>query len=167
MFNVSWYRVELFRTYWPFFVGIQIMIHNKIMFLYSLFVSDQTNDAVFVAFGIEMVKLTNIQASEADHILVCHIFGYLELHTTLPHVFSFLNLRCLGFAGCRCQCWTTNSHSLLLILLAGPSFFQLKLGEVNFSPKQQTFTISCINLFWTPGCTSPRICYWCWYVILS
>ncbi|CAN6855790.1 unnamed protein product [Brassica oleracea] len=40
------------------------------MFLYSLFVSDQTNDAVFVAFGIEMVKLTNIQASEADHILV-------------------------------------------------------------------------------------------------
>ncbi|KAL0684854.1 hypothetical protein Bca4012_051702 [Brassica carinata] len=34
-----------------------------------LFVSDQTNDAVFVAFGMEMVKLTNIQAAEAAHIL--------------------------------------------------------------------------------------------------
>ncbi|CAN6874466.1 unnamed protein product [Brassica oleracea] len=40
------------------------------MFLYSLFVSDQTNDAVFVAFGMEIVKLTNIQAAEAAHILV-------------------------------------------------------------------------------------------------
>ena len=33
-------------------------------------VADHTDEAVFVAFDIEIAKLTNIQASEAAHILV-------------------------------------------------------------------------------------------------
>ena len=33
-------------------------------------VADHTDEAVFVAFDTEIAKLTNIQASEAAHILV-------------------------------------------------------------------------------------------------
>ncbi|KAL0774326.1 hypothetical protein Bca101_039477 [Brassica carinata] len=35
----------------------------------ELSVSDQTDETFFVAFDVEMTKLTNIQAAEADHIL--------------------------------------------------------------------------------------------------
>ncbi|KAH0886236.1 hypothetical protein Bca4012_033270 [Brassica carinata] len=52
----------------------------------ELSVSDQTDETFFVAFDVEMTKLTNIQAAEADHILVSKLM------------------------------WTTNSQSLLLIL---------------------------------------------------
>lgn len=33
-------------------------------------VADHTDETVFVAFDTEMAKLTNVQASEAAHILV-------------------------------------------------------------------------------------------------
>ncbi|KAF2559494.1 hypothetical protein F2Q68_00015979 [Brassica cretica] len=78
--------------------------------------ADQTDDAVFVAFDMEMVKLTNIQASEAVQILGVGVDAHVE--DELPQFVADI---------------------------VGKTFtFQLKLGEFNFTSKHQTFTISRI-----------------------
>ncbi|KAL0788509.1 hypothetical protein Bca101_004755 [Brassica carinata] len=82
----------------------------------ELSVADQTDDAVFVAFDMEMVKLTNIQASEAAQILGVGVDARVE--DELPQFVADI---------------------------VGKTFtFQLKLGEFNFTSKHQTFTISRI-----------------------
>ncbi|CAN6882598.1 unnamed protein product, partial [Brassica oleracea] len=82
----------------------------------ELSVADQTDDAVFVAFDMEMVKLTNIQASEAVQILGVGVDAHVE--DELPQFVADI---------------------------VGKTFtFQLKLGEFNFTSKHQTFTISRI-----------------------
>lgn len=44
--------------------------------------------------------------------------------------------------------------------------FQLKLGKLNFTSKHQTFIISCI-ITEQQHPPLPRLCYTCWYLILS
>ncbi|CAH8388620.1 unnamed protein product [Eruca vesicaria subsp. sativa] len=80
-------------------------------------VSDQTDEAVFVAFDMEMAKLTNIQAAESTHIL--GVGANAHVNNKLPE---------------------------LIADIVGKTFvFQLKLVEFNFTSKHQTFTISSIN----------------------
>ncbi|KAL0703506.1 hypothetical protein Bca4012_069931 [Brassica carinata] len=80
-------------------------------------VSDRTNDAVFVAFDMEMDKLTNLQ-TEVAHILVPGVDAHVD----------------------------TNSPRLLLILLESFTF-QLKLREFNFISTHQTsqFPVSSLS----------------------
>ena len=64
------------------------------------------------------------------------------------YVFSFLNLRCLGFEGACVNAHVNNELPQFIADIFGKTFiFQLKLGEFNFTLKHQTFTISCINPF--------------------
>lgn len=55
----------------------------------ELLVSDKMDDAVFVAFHMQMAKLTNIQVAEAAQILVSTLFNQLILPKLL--------FTCLGF----------------------------------------------------------------------
>ncbi|KAF3582260.1 hypothetical protein DY000_02033160 [Brassica cretica] len=77
-------------------------------------VSDQTNDAVFVAFDMEMDKLTNLQ-TEVAHILVTGVDAHVD----------------------------TNSPRLLLILLER-LHFPAQAKRVQFYFHTPNFTISCI-----------------------
>ncbi|KAF3499707.1 hypothetical protein F2Q69_00041159 [Brassica cretica] len=78
-------------------------------------VADHTDEAVFVEFDTEIAKLTNIQASEAAHVLVS---TQNMVDSDFP---PFLNE------------------------VVGKTFtFQLKLGEFNFISKHQSFTVSRI-----------------------
>ncbi|CAN6812219.1 unnamed protein product [Brassica oleracea var. botrytis] len=89
---------------------------SSLTYRVELSVADQTDDAVFVAFDMEMVKLTNIQASEAAQILGVGVDARVE--DELPQFVADI---------------------------VGKTFtFQLKLGEFNFTSKHQTFTISRI-----------------------
>ncbi|CAN6865575.1 unnamed protein product [Brassica oleracea] len=88
--------------------------------------ADHTDEAVFVAFDIEIAKLTNIQASEAAHILV-----------------STQNILHLHGAGVNAR--VDNDFPPFLNEVVGKTFtFQLKLGEFNFTSKHQSFTVSRI-----------------------
>ncbi|KAL0789793.1 hypothetical protein Bca101_006039 [Brassica carinata] len=79
-------------------------------------VADHTDAVVFVAFDTEIAKLTNIQASEAAHILGAGVNARVD--SDFP---PFLNE------------------------VVGKTFtFQLKLGEFNFASKHQSFTVSRI-----------------------
>ncbi|XP_013613788.1 PREDICTED: uncharacterized protein LOC106319950 [Brassica oleracea var. oleracea] len=79
-------------------------------------VADHTDEAVFVAFDTEIAKLTNIQASEAAHVLGVGVNARVD--SDFP---PFLNE------------------------VVGKTFtFQLKLGEFNFISKHQSFTVSRI-----------------------
>ncbi|XP_013607716.1 PREDICTED: uncharacterized protein LOC106314385 [Brassica oleracea var. oleracea] len=79
-------------------------------------VADHTDEAVFVAFDIEIAKLTNIQASEAAHILGAGVDARVD-----------------------------NDFPPFLNEVVGKTFtFQLKLGEFNFTSKHQSFTVSRI-----------------------
>uniref|UniRef100_M4F2U6 Uncharacterized protein n=1 Tax=Brassica campestris TaxID=3711 RepID=M4F2U6_BRACM len=82
----------------------------------ELSLADQTDDALFVAFDMEMVKLINIQTAEAAQITGVGANARVDAEMT-----QFV-------AG-----------------IVGKIFtFQLKLGEFNFTSKHQTFTISRI-----------------------
>ncbi|KAG2298749.1 hypothetical protein Bca4012_010244 [Brassica carinata] len=82
----------------------------------ELSVADQTDNAVFVAFDLEMAKLTNIQASESAQILGVGVDARVEDDLPQP-----------------------------VADIVGKTFtFQLKLGDFNFTSKHQTFTISRI-----------------------
>ncbi|KAL0748075.1 hypothetical protein Bca101_030077 [Brassica carinata] len=79
-------------------------------------VADHTDESVFVAFDIEIAKLTNIQASEAAHILGAGVDARVD-----------------------------NDFPPFLNEVVGKTFtFQLKLGEFNFTSKHQSFTVSRI-----------------------
>ncbi|CAF2061746.1 BnaC06g24520D [Brassica napus] len=77
-------------------------------------VSDRTNDAVFVAFDMEMDKLTNLQ-TEVAHILVTGVDAHVD----------------------------TNSPRLLLILLER-LHFPAQAKRVQFYFHTPNFTTSCI-----------------------
>ncbi|WZZ58096.1 probable replication factor A 73 kDa subunit [Brassica napus] len=82
----------------------------------TLSVSDNTDTASFLAFDMEMAKLTNIQASEAAQIVGIGVDAQVD--TELPRS---------------------------LADIVGKTYtFQLKLNDFNFSSKHQTFTISRI-----------------------
>ncbi|CDY69089.1 BnaUnng03110D, partial [Brassica napus] len=96
----------------------------------ELSVSDQTDETFFVAFDVEMTKLTNIQAAEADHILHYIILFLLCLF--------FLKILCVGV-----KAHVDNELPEFIADIVGKTFiFQLKLVEFNFTHKHQTFTIS-------------------------
>lgn len=67
----------------------------------ELSVSDETDDAVFVAFDIGMAKLTNIQAAE---ILVYSIIISFLLTFDIASVLSILIKSASRFAGGRSLC---------------------------------------------------------------
>lgn len=81
----------------------------------ELLVSDKMDDAVFVAFHMQMAKLTNIQVAEAAQIL--------------------------GEVSCTCG---QRTPQFIAGVVRQTSTFQLKLTYFNFTPKHQTFTISRI-----------------------
>lgn len=106
-------------------------------------VSDRTNDAVFVAFDMEMDKLTNLQ-TEVAHILVWLLLNHFELNKTLPYVFSFLNKRFLGFAGSRCRCSCGHELPPFVANIVGKLHFPAQAKRVQFYFHTPNFTISCI-----------------------
>ncbi|CAN7033551.1 unnamed protein product [Brassica rapa subsp. trilocularis] len=80
----------------------------------ELSVSGQTDETVLVAFDVEMTKLTNIQAAEADHILGVGVNAHVD--NELPEFIADI---------------------------VGKTFiFQLKLVEFNFTPKHQRMHLS-------------------------
>lgn len=79
-------------------------------------VADHTDETVFVAFDTEMAKLTNVQASEAAHILGAGVDARVD-----------------------------NDFPPFLNEMVGKTFtFQLRLGAFNFTSKHQGFTVSRI-----------------------
>ncbi|CAN7135530.1 unnamed protein product [Brassica rapa subsp. narinosa] len=95
---------------------IEFLCTAKVTGIQSEKGADQTDDALFVAFDMEMVKLINIQTAEAAQITGVGVNARVDAEMT-----QFV-------AG-----------------IVGKIFtFQLKLGEFNFTSKHQTFTISRI-----------------------
>lgn len=81
-----------------------------------LTVSDATDIAAFLGFDMEVVKLRNIQASEATHIVGIGVDAQID--TDLPR--------------------------FLAEIFGNTYTFQLKLKDFNFTSKHQTFTVSCV-----------------------
>ncbi|KAH0877002.1 hypothetical protein HID58_064396 [Brassica napus] len=81
-----------------------------------LTVSDATDTAAFLGFDMEVVKLRNIQASEAAQIVGIGVDAQVD--TDLPR--------------------------FLAKIFGNTYTFQLKLKDFNFTSKHQTFTVSCV-----------------------
>ena len=107
--------------------------------------ADNTGDAVFVAFDLDMAKLTNIPAAEVAEVIVGCLLTHLELQYNLSTTFSSENIFCVCLQGVGVNARVEAEVPQFITDIVGKTFtFQIKLGEFNFTFKHQTFTISRI-----------------------
>lgn len=92
----------------------------------ELSVADNIGDTVFVAFDLDMTRLTSIPAAEAAQIIVvCSLISF-ELKYNLCTMFSSENRICVCLQGVGVNIvWKLRFLSLSLTLLGRPSLSSL------------------------------------------